>query len=200
MPIRNRFQTGWYIRMNLLPKFSHSDNATFVNRLNYILWLQDIVEATFKALNLKPEGRVKGIDMYGFNELTKRLLTSGHSGTGASAIYPLLGCRTDPRWSFVATGVLPYFYIMLLYDNTLYHFTRNGWAPFEDIDEKSLSFARLNVRRNGLEGRISVMQSDIQGPILLPLFERRILRHASDEQLQINIASTSSVLAKYPSL
>ncbi|KAI0926636.1 hypothetical protein AcV7_005525 [Taiwanofungus camphoratus] len=108
---------------------------------------KDIVEATFKALNLKPEGRVKGIDI----------------GTGASAIYPLLGCRTDPRWSFVAT----------------------------DVDEKSLSFARLNVRRNGLEGRISVMQSDIQGPILLPLFERRILRHASDEQLQINIASTS---------
>ena len=26
-------------------------------------------------------------------------------GTGASAIYPLLGCRVDPGWKFVATGL-----------------------------------------------------------------------------------------------
>ena len=27
-------------------------------------------------------------------------------GTGASAIYPLLGCRLEPSWKFLVTGTL----------------------------------------------------------------------------------------------
>ncbi|KAF9819819.1 hypothetical protein IEO21_01910 [Rhodonia placenta] len=102
-------------------------------RLNYILWLEDILQAARLAepLDTPPEA-VTGIDV----------------GTGASAIYPLLGCRSNPSWNFVAT----------------------------DVDEKSLHHARLNVQQNCLQERISVIASDPAGPILLHLFnlENRI--------------------------
>ncbi|KIH92663.1 23S rRNA (adenine1618-N6)-methyltransferase [Sporothrix brasiliensis 5110] len=50
-------------------------------------------------------------------------------GTGASCIYPLLACAQRPKWQFLAT----------------------------DIDAESLTFARGNVARNGLEDRIQVV-------------------------------------------
>ncbi|KAI0283555.1 hypothetical protein BC826DRAFT_920462 [Russula brevipes] len=56
------------------------------NRLNYILWLQDIVSHTSSSDLLSP---VRGIDI----------------GTGASAIYPLIACRLSPNWHFVATDI-----------------------------------------------------------------------------------------------
>lgn len=56
-------------------------------------------------------------------------------GTGASAIYPLLGCAQRPSWSFIAT----------------------------DIDAKSLSCARRNVALNGLESRIRIVARDNDG-------------------------------------
>ncbi|EED82506.1 predicted protein, partial [Postia placenta Mad-698-R] len=59
------------------------------------------------------------------NSITNRSFLD--SGTGASAIYPLLGCRSNPSWNFVAT----------------------------DVDEKSLHHARLNVQQNWLQERIS---------------------------------------------
>ncbi|KAI5832042.1 hypothetical protein K523DRAFT_299131 [Schizophyllum commune Tattone D] len=101
------------------------------NRLNYILWLQDIIAATQD----KTSGPVLGIDV----------------GTGASAIYPLLGCATDARWAFVAT----------------------------ELDPLSLRFARENVARNGLDKtqrtlantspRIEILQASEDGLLLLPL-------------------------------
>ncbi|KAL1682112.1 hypothetical protein EV122DRAFT_287374 [Schizophyllum commune] len=104
------------------------------NRLNYILWLQDIITASLDDKDL-----VLGIDV----------------GTGASAIYPLLGCATDARWAFVAT----------------------------ELDPLSLRFARENVARNGLDKphdaltnsvhapspRIEILQASGDGPLLLPL-------------------------------
>ncbi|KAH7911146.1 hypothetical protein BJ138DRAFT_1185969 [Hygrophoropsis aurantiaca] len=54
------------------------------NRLNYVLWLQDIVAATFCS-----NDAVRGIDI----------------GTGASAIYPLLACRLNPSWIIHATDI-----------------------------------------------------------------------------------------------
>ncbi|KAH9966325.1 hypothetical protein BGW80DRAFT_1230306 [Lactifluus volemus] len=56
------------------------------NRLNYILWLQDIISHT-----TSPESStsIRGIDI----------------GTGASAIYPLIACRLSPNWHFVATDI-----------------------------------------------------------------------------------------------
>ncbi|EPS95464.1 hypothetical protein FOMPIDRAFT_1132490 [Fomitopsis schrenkii] len=92
------------------------------NRLNYILWLQDVLDVTCLTEHLVADRTIRGVDV----------------GTGASAIYPLLGCRSDPRWVFVAT----------------------------DIDERSLEYAQRNVRRNDLYRRISVVRSDPAGPIL----------------------------------
>ncbi|KAK4445974.1 hypothetical protein QBC34DRAFT_450998 [Podospora aff. communis PSN243] len=60
-------------------------------------------------------------------------------GTGASCIYPLLGTAQRP-WRFVAT----------------------------DIDPKSLDYARRNVRLNGLEDRIQVLERERASP-LIPL-------------------------------
>ncbi|KAJ3054235.1 hypothetical protein HK097_002351 [Rhizophlyctis rosea] len=52
------------------------------NRLDYILWLEDLIGSS---------GPVRGIDI----------------GTGASCIYPLLGARKNTLWEFVATDVDP---------------------------------------------------------------------------------------------
>ncbi|OSD00137.1 S-adenosyl-L-methionine dependent methyltransferase [Trametes coccinea BRFM310] len=95
------------------------------NRLNYILWLEDVVATTTLALELSGDRAVRGLDV----------------GTGASAIYPLLGCRTNPTWSFTAT----------------------------ELDELSLRFARQNVEGNNLQQRISVLSAGPSGPILAML-------------------------------
>ncbi|GBE83680.1 Putative methyltransferase-like protein [Sparassis crispa] len=96
------------------------------NRLNYILWMQDIVHATSIA---EPE-------------ISKRIIKGVDIGTGASAIYPLLGCQINPQWRFTAT----------------------------DVDDHSLQCARLNVQQNNLQDRITVVQSDPAGPVILSLF------------------------------
>ena len=57
------------------------------------------------------------------------------SGTGASAIYPLLACRQRPKWNMIAT----------------------------ESDAKSCGFANRNVLRNGLEDRIKVLKVDSGG-------------------------------------
>ncbi|KAI6035112.1 S-adenosyl-L-methionine dependent methyltransferase [Pisolithus orientalis] len=53
-------------------------------RLNYVLWIQDIIRETAPDVAV-----VRGIDI----------------GTGASTVYPLLACRLEPTWQFVATDV-----------------------------------------------------------------------------------------------
>nr|GAT59286.1 S-adenosyl-L-methionine-dependent methyltransferase [Mycena chlorophos] len=90
------------------------------NRLNYILWIEDIVN----ALGLQAEP-VYGLDI----------------GTGASAIYPLLGCKTKASWTFLAT----------------------------DIDSFSLQSARNNIERNDLQERIRLFQTTAEAPIFAPL-------------------------------
>ncbi|KAF8815183.1 hypothetical protein BYT27DRAFT_7196859 [Phlegmacium glaucopus] len=56
------------------------------HRLNYILWIQDIVHAHDYVFE-NPRRRVWGIDI----------------GTGSTAIYPFPGCKLEPEWEFVAT-------------------------------------------------------------------------------------------------
>ncbi|KAG5651805.1 hypothetical protein H0H81_007327 [Sphagnurus paluster] len=53
-----------------------------------------------------------------------------HRGTGASAIYPLLGCALEPTWAFIAT----------------------------ELDERSYNFASTNVCINNLSDRICVVK------------------------------------------
>ncbi|KAF8972036.1 hypothetical protein BDZ97DRAFT_1650372 [Flammula alnicola] len=56
------------------------------NRMNYVLWIQDIVHAHREVLERRPRS-IRGIDI----------------GTGATAIYPFLACKLEQDWQFVAT-------------------------------------------------------------------------------------------------
>jgi 23S rRNA (adenine1618-N6)-methyltransferase len=78
-------------------------------------------------------------------------------GTGASSIYPLLGCSQRPNWRFASTGELSKAFLSLN-DNNI----------DLDIDEKSLQFARQNVEANHLQNRIKLLQTSSKDP-LLPL-------------------------------
>ncbi|TQS31409.1 hypothetical protein Golomagni_08309, partial [Golovinomyces magnicellulatus] len=88
------------------------------NRHNYILWLQELLDTSSYE---KPGRSLIGLDI----------------GTGASCIYPLLGCAQRP-WSFIAT----------------------------DIDSESLSWAKENVLRNDLSHRIQLLQRDQDTPMI----------------------------------
>ncbi|KAJ5558606.1 hypothetical protein N7461_002578 [Penicillium sp. DV-2018c] len=61
------------------------------NRLNYILWLQDLLDSTAGGLR---EGYDRDREVVGLD-----------IGTGCIGIYPLLGCATRPRWNFAATDI-----------------------------------------------------------------------------------------------
>ncbi|KAI2640906.1 hypothetical protein GGS26DRAFT_586898 [Hypomontagnella submonticulosa] len=96
------------------------------NRHNYILWLKDLLDSSLPSYPDPNAGSqpVIGLDI----------------GTGASLIYPLLGCVQRPSWSFIAT----------------------------DVDARSLWFARKNVALNNLDSRIRVVGRNIADP-LVPL-------------------------------
>ncbi|KAI1172657.1 hypothetical protein F4777DRAFT_494642 [Nemania sp. FL0916] len=98
------------------------------NRHNYILWLKELLDGTSSSYSERYEpGRpVTGLDI----------------GTGASLIYPLLGCVQRPAWHFIAT----------------------------DIDTESLASARANARLNGLESRIRVVDR-VPSDLLIPLHD-----------------------------
>ncbi|KAI0869038.1 hypothetical protein GGS24DRAFT_506177 [Hypoxylon argillaceum] len=96
------------------------------NRHNYLLWLKDLLDSTSASYleQYEPERRITGLDI----------------GTGASLIYPLLGCIQRPAWHFVAT----------------------------DIDAKSITSARANARANNLESRIRIVDR-AAADLLIPL-------------------------------
>jgi 23S rRNA A1618 N6-methylase RlmF len=60
-------------------------------------------------------------------------------GTGASAIYPLLGCRLQADWTFTAT----------------------------ELDPTSATLAEENIRTNGLQDRITVVRDLTTGKACL---------------------------------
>jgi 23S rRNA (adenine1618-N6)-methyltransferase len=78
-------------------------------------------------------------------------------GTGASSIYPLLGCSQRPNWRFSGTGEVPKTFLSL-----------NDINIDLDIDEKSLQSARQNAEINNLQNRIKLLQTSSKDP-LLPL-------------------------------
>ncbi|KAI1403619.1 hypothetical protein F4819DRAFT_484475 [Hypoxylon fuscum] len=98
------------------------------NRHNYILWLKDLLDSSSPSYldSYEPTPQVTGLDI----------------GTGASTIYPLLGCIQRPSWSFIAT----------------------------DVDAKSLAYARRNVELNNLQSQIRVVDRTITD-YLIPLDE-----------------------------
>ncbi|TRM63083.1 hypothetical protein BD626DRAFT_569145 [Schizophyllum amplum] len=140
------------------------------NRLNYILWLQDIVAAsrndnpslsyipalgdtpalasdtTNTSAHLAQNQPILGIDI----------------GTGASAIYPLLGCATDARWAFVATELDP-LSIRLARENI----SRNGLdKPFNSLPKLDND---MHSHVEDSHPRVEIIQASGSGPLLLPL-------------------------------
>ncbi|KAH6574997.1 hypothetical protein BASA50_010664 [Batrachochytrium salamandrivorans] len=89
------------------------------NRLDYILHIEDLVS----EYRLVPDQVIRGIDI----------------GTGASCIYPLLGCKRNPTWHFLAL----------------------------EIDDRSIEFATNNVNRNKLKDNITIAKGCTTGPILV---------------------------------
>ncbi|KAK7204151.1 hypothetical protein BZA70DRAFT_281599 [Myxozyma melibiosi] len=91
------------------------------NRLNYILWIQDLLDSDLSRVpGAKASDEVLGLDI----------------GTGASCIYPLLGCRLRKNWRFIAS----------------------------DIDSSAISSAAETVERNNFHSRISLIKTDPAGP------------------------------------
>lgn len=141
------------------------------NRLNYIRWIRSVLESTRRehdgraVVSFEPIDGHDGDDGDDDHERpAKRLKRSPDQGTpprslpppphtldigtGAIAIYPLLGCTTSPRWTFTAT----------------------------DIDEASLAHARRTIadKRNNntagpnLSSRIRLLKRNPQDD-LIPL-------------------------------
>lgn len=74
-------------------------------------------------------------------------------GTGASCIYPLLGCTERP-WSFIGVGMYWYF------------IKRAESNKGADIDDESLKWAAKNVESNRLQDRITLIKSARDKPII----------------------------------
>ncbi|KAJ6257034.1 Psilocybin synthase [Drechslerella dactyloides] len=110
----------------LCPAYADIQADTLHDRLNYILWVADLLTDTHESKapsTPSPEApRITGIDI----------------GTGASAIYPLLGCASYPHWHFIAT----------------------------ENDATSLSHASKNVANNLLERRIKIVDASSSSSIL----------------------------------
>ena len=64
----------------------HNLCPTLANRLDYLHLIEDLLESS--GINYRDDS-ITGLDI----------------GTGASCIYPLLGCRLHPNWKFVATEI-----------------------------------------------------------------------------------------------
>ncbi|KAI1986460.1 hypothetical protein LOZ51_006054 [Ophidiomyces ophidiicola] len=117
------------------------------NRFNYILWLQDLVDSTANRYtdSYDPERAVAGLDI----------------GTGASCIYPLLGCAQRPAWTFLATGTSPPppAFLCLVESN-------RQLILQSDIDESNIHHARRNIDRNGLQARIRLTRTRPEDPLI----------------------------------
>ncbi|KAI7818053.1 hypothetical protein BC939DRAFT_464205 [Gamsiella multidivaricata] len=90
------------------------------NRVNYVCWIEDL-------MSNNSQGSIRGIDI----------------GTGASCIYPLLGCTRNKNWKMVAT----------------------------DIDDRSISYATENVARNNLYHAVIVVKNTSSLIFPDPLFK-----------------------------
>ncbi|KAI8617884.1 ribosomal RNA large subunit methyltransferase F-like protein, partial [Chytriomyces sp. MP71] len=93
------------------------------NRLGYVCWTEHLAKPN-AAESQGPSHSVHAIDI----------------GTGASCIYPLLACKRNEDWSFLAL----------------------------DIDTRQIEYATENVKRNKLEARIAVVLNEVNDRILPP--------------------------------
>jgi len=110
------------------------------NRHNYILWLKELLDSTSSSYfdQYEPERSVTGLDI----------------GTGASLIYPLLGCIQRPRWRFIATDVDPVSLAGARRNAAINHLTpririvhraaSDALIPLNELDISHLDFVMIN--------------------------------------------------------
>ncbi|KAF6749362.1 S-adenosyl-L-methionine dependent methyltransferase, partial [Ephemerocybe angulata] len=107
------------------------------NRLNYVLWVEDIVKAMCQGLRLVKASPSSSGDI-ALDEA--QLGVHGLDiGTGSSAIYPLLACVRNPSWSILAT----------------------------ELDEQSFTYAERNIHTNDFSSRITLHRASsyLFGPL-----------------------------------
>ncbi|PWN21036.1 hypothetical protein BCV69DRAFT_298827 [Microstroma glucosiphilum] len=160
------------------------------NRLNYLLWLQDVLRES-----KRPDGRpvvefggdeaarsLKSVASDSGARMTKRMRVQSPDastirtldiGTGATAIYPILGCALSPHWTFDAT----------------------------EIDSESLANAQTMIDdpcNNGEAPALACAQRrTAQGPLQLKSRIRLILRTAEDTLIPTedqNLQASSELL------
>ena len=103
---------------------------TVTNRLNYIHWIEDLLEV---GKNTKISSDSRSASVWGLDV-----------GTGASCIYPLLGCKLHKDWKFWCT----------------------------EIDSESIASAQRNVLRNQLQDRIHCVRAKERSDIFDPIFSQ----------------------------
>jgi hypothetical protein len=124
-------------------------------RLNYILWLQDILSHTSSSEHPSP---VFGIDMYLVVSwaFCLRSITSAVGRVHQPSTLSLLAASLPIGSSLPPVGHIPLLVFSLL-------------KQMLDIDTVSLISARSNIDRNSLSERIALLRADPTGPIMLPL-------------------------------
>jgi 23S rRNA A1618 N6-methylase RlmF len=109
------------------------------------------------------------------------------SGTGSTAIYPLIACSIHNTWRFLATGELQHndIYIYVLGCEALQR-TRNEqlWRLLTqctlthlEIDNRSLVAAAANLTQNPtITNRVQLLPATQGGPILFPLLPETLVQ------------------------
>ena len=154
-------------------------------RLNYILWIQDIVHAHDYVLK-NAHRHIQGIDMYVFSVVAfspSRTDVRVYRGTGSTVIYPFLGCKLEPEWEFVATGMIYYLLI-------LHHFERKT-----ELDDISYEYASKNVNTNKMESRIHLEKATLEGSIFFTLERNLESKFVNQWFMSMPYSSTSSFSA-----
>ncbi|KAI9358574.1 hypothetical protein DFJ73DRAFT_144461 [Zopfochytrium polystomum] len=108
------------------------------NRLDYILWIEHLLALPRRQdddddngchADNRGAGRLREDEEEESATTTTTTTWGIDVGTGASCIYPLLGCRRNPHWKFLAL----------------------------EIDDRSTEYAQQNVDRNGFADRVRVV-------------------------------------------
>ena len=130
-------------------------------RLNYVLWLHDILSHT--SSQERPPTSICGIDVYSSNFLFP-MLHSDHV-----SYPPPAGQAPPPSTHYLPAASRPIGASLQLV--SLVSFSTLLTPSFEwlDVDTVSLASAEANIDRNGLSEQISVLRADPAGPILFPM-------------------------------
>ena len=139
------------------PKVQYVSPLLTQPRLNYVLWLHDILSSQDQ-----PPTSIRGIDVYSSNFFFRcYIVTTSRT------------LQRDRRLRHLSTTCLPPLAKLALHCNWLayFRFLLLSSPSFEwlDVDTVSLASAQANIDRNGLSEQICVMLADPTSPILFPM-------------------------------